>query len=163
GSADKNVRLWSLATLKTVHTLGGYDGTVECVAFSPNGLFLAGSGGKGLGRGEIKLWNPSTGQLIASRFGLSDRIMSVSINATGVLAAGGNDGLIRVWDQVRSSEFRIFRADRYVLDIAFSPVGHTLAVAGASGRVSLFNTSGSLESLRLSAPRAMYAIAFHPT
>jgi WD40 repeat protein len=162
-SSDRTVRLWSLTTHEALHTLRGYDGPVECLAFSPNGLFLAGGGGKGLGRGEIKLWNPATGQLLASRFGLSDRIKTLSINGAGVLAAGGNDGLVRVWDQVQSSEFRVFRADRHILDIAFSPDGRTLAVAGTSGRVSLFNRGGSLESLRLSAPKAVHAVAFHPT
>src|SRR5439155_5644667 len=100
--------------------------------------------------------------LLASRFGLADRIKALTISSAGVLATGGNDGLVRIWDQGQTSEFRVFRADQHILDIAFSPDNRTLAVAGTSGRVSLFNSSGSLESLRLIAPADVDAVAFHP-
>src|SRR5262245_1991264 len=159
-SADKTVRLWSLATMSEQHVLRGHDGPVSCLAFGPEATFLASGGGQGSQRGEVTLWNVHTGQRIAVRFGLSNRVNSLSCNASGVLAAGINDGFVHIWNQAQTSEGQTFRGDKQVLDLAFSPDGRQLAVARASGRVSFFNSSGSVETLRLSATAAVEAVAF---
>jgi WD40 repeat protein len=160
--ADATVRLWSMANFTQQRLLSGHDGAVECLAFHPQGVFLASGGGKGVQRGEVRVWNPETGELLATRFGLSERVKAVSCNAAGLLAAGSQDGFVHVWDQARSSEARTFRADKQILHLAFRPDGQTIAVAGASGRVSMFDSMGTLESLRLRAATIVETVAFDP-
>src|SRR5439155_1287404 len=46
---------------------------------------------------------------------------------------------------------------------AFSPDGQTLASAGLSGRVSLWNSSAGMETRALAAPAPLQAVAFDPT
>lgn len=45
-----------------LHTLKGYDNTINALAFSPNGEFLATGGEDGM----IKIWNPQGGESIAN-------------------------------------------------------------------------------------------------
>jgi len=161
-SADKTVRLWSLASMTEQYVLHGHDGAVESITFGPEGTFLASGGGQGMQRGEVVFWNTQTGQRMATRFGLSNRVTSLSCNAAGLMAAGSGDGLVYIWNRAQSSESYTFRADKQITDIGFSPDGRQLAVSGASGRVSLFNASGSLETLRVPAPAAVEALAFSP-
>ncbi|MCI0684745.1 MAG: protein kinase [Gemmataceae bacterium] len=161
-SADKTVRLWDTKNLQQRLVLTGHDGPVQCLAFHPRGAFLASGGGQGFRRGEVRLWNPDNGQALASRFGLSERISALSCNAAGLLAAGSMDGLVHVWDQAKSSEGLTFRADKQVLGLAFHPDGGRIAVAGGSGRISMFNSSASLESKLVPAGALVEAIAFDP-
>jgi WD40 repeat protein/tRNA A-37 threonylcarbamoyl transferase component Bud32 len=160
---DKTVTLWEAGTGKKVRVLPDHQGEITCLAFSTAGNMLAAGGGPGSRRGEVRLWSVDRGILLASHFGLPDRILAVSFGREGKLAAGGSDGLIRIWDQAHSSEPLVFRGDpRVVFGLAFSPDGRRLASAGRSGRIHIWNSSGGQESLDLSALLRTEAIAFHP-
>jgi eukaryotic-like serine/threonine-protein kinase len=161
-SKDRTVRLWDTAAGKLRHTLRGHDSSVECVAFSRDGATLASGGGSGQKRGEVRLWEPATGALMTSHFGLSDRVLSLSFSKTGKLAAATGDGVVRVWDQARTSESFLFRGDKHINQLAFDPAGGVIAVAGQSGRVALFNAGSGLESLMLPSPGPVETLAFNP-
>jgi WD40 repeat protein len=163
GSHDKTIKIWSLADYSEERVLGGHKGEVACLAFSPRGDILASGGGQGSQRGEVRTWDVAAGKLLFLRFGLSHRIISLSYARDGKLAGAASDGLIRVWHHNLASEAQTFRGDpQLVNSVAFQPDGQALASAGLSGRVSLWNTSGGLETLALSAPTALQAVAFDP-
>ncbi len=70
---------------------------MSSVVFSPDGTLLA--SGSGWPEYEIKLWNPSTGQLIDTLTGHSSDVYSVSFNHDGTLLANGSeDGTALLWD-----------------------------------------------------------------
>lgn len=164
GGFDGVVKLWDLRD--DSHTsLNFPGGEVHCVAFSPQGKFVAAGGGARGGRnGQVRFWHVEKRELRFSRTGLSDSILSLSFGPTGKLAAAGNDGLIHLWDQPLSSEARVFRGDnQLVYAIALSPNGHHLACAGHSGRVTLHNTTGGLETQVLPLTSQAEAIAFDPS
>ena len=106
GWYDGTIRLLDPQTGKEkrslVHTRRG--GTND-VAFAPNGKSLAATGWeidtrpKGGNRGTITLWDPLNGHLLASFRRQRDHQMTVSFSTDGkVLAVGGKDGGVRVWD-----------------------------------------------------------------
>jgi WD40 repeat protein/tRNA A-37 threonylcarbamoyl transferase component Bud32 len=160
---DRVVKLWDPATASAVKVLSGHEGPIECLAFSPGGKVLASGGGAGNRRGEVKLWDVVAGRAASSRYGLSDRVLSLAFSRTNKLAAAGGDGIIRIWDQTVTSEPLTLRGDtQWVHGLAFSPDGYTLASAGRSGRISVWNSSGGLESLTLAAPGIQEAVAFNP-
>lgn len=137
-----------------------HDGEALCVAFDNAGKVLASGGGRGIGRGDVNLRDVASGKLLMSRYGLSDRVLSVALSKDGKLAAGGKDGMVNIWDQALSSEPLTFRGDPHLVSaVAFSPDGQHLAWAGRSGRVASATNSGGLESLRL-ASFPMEALAF---
>src|SRR5205814_791109 len=63
-----------------------------------------------------------------------------------------------------SSEPLTFRADpQTVKSVALAPDGFALVSAGHSGRISLWNSSGGLETRTLAAPGMLHTAAFHPS
>ena len=148
GGWDRTIRVWDARTWKQARTLEGHDGSVDCVAFSPDGFTLA-SGGRDT---TIRLWDSRTGEGTHTLEGHSDDVESVAFSPDGfTLASGSDDDTIRLWD-VRTGEAIQTLQDNsrrgsYV--VAFSPGGLTLAGArlpnGASvpsprGRIELWDT-----------------------
>jgi WD40 repeat protein len=163
GSHDTTIKLWSMPGGMERRELRGHKGEVACLAFSPHGQLLASGGGQRAEHGEVRTWEVASGKVQFLRYGLSDRILSLSYARDGKLAAGGRDGLIRIWEHHLASEALTFRGDpQLVYAVAFSPDGHSLASAGQSGRVSLWNSSGGLETRSLAAPGTLHAVAFGP-
>lgn len=163
-SRDRSVRLWDLAGGASEKTLLGHAGDVEALAFHPSGKTLISAGGRGNQRGEVLFWDLASGKIRQSHYGLSDRVLHLGISRDGKVAAAGADGMLRIWNQNRSSEELIFRADPQAVScVAFAPDGLSLASAGRSGRVSLWNSSAGSETLSLAAPDTLEAVAFSPT
>jgi WD40 repeat protein/tRNA A-37 threonylcarbamoyl transferase component Bud32 len=163
GGKDRAIKLWDLTTGQVEKTLAGHQGEVNTLVFSADGKVLVSGGGQGNQRGEALFWNTETGKLKVSHYGLSDRVASVSMSQDGKVAAAGSDGIVRIWNHVASSEALSFRADLYALrGVAFAPDGLSLVSAGVTGRVSLWNSSGGLETLTLAAAQSTETLAFHP-
>src|SRR5262245_36846130 len=82
-------------------TLGGTACPVRALAFSPDGATLASGGGVPHGRGEVRLWDATTGRPLA---GLSEAFGSVTAVAfspvEALLATAGWDQPVRLWDPV---------------------------------------------------------------
>ena len=69
-------------------------GNVNDLAFTPDGKTII-SGGTD----ELEIWSVENGSRIASIESYSDWVNCVDVSAAGkFVAAGGNDGVIRVWD-----------------------------------------------------------------
>lgn len=61
GSYDKTIRLWDVATARSLHICTGHFDYVTSVAFSPDGLTLASASDDG----TIRLWSVATGRCLA--------------------------------------------------------------------------------------------------
>lgn len=163
GSRDRTIKIWNVKSERIEKNLTGHQGEVKSLAFHPGGKLLVSGGGPLNKPGEVMFWNVETGKIQAAHFGLSDRILNVATSRDGKIVAAGADGLVRVWNPNRSSEALIFRADPQAVEgVAFAPDGHSLASAGRSGRISLWNSSAGSETLNLTAPGTMEAVVFNP-
>ena len=104
GSDDQTVQLWDIAKRSLRRTLKGHSHWVGAVAFSPDGRTLISATGDRTPNvpGEIKFWDPQTGQVRAT---FSGHAAPLAFSPVGqVLLVGANDQRISLWEsKVRKS------------------------------------------------------------
>ena len=62
GSGDNTIKLWNVETGTCESTLRG-DKLINCVAFSPDGKILAVGDGDVFEAGNVRLYDPATGEV----------------------------------------------------------------------------------------------------
>jgi WD40 repeat protein/tRNA A-37 threonylcarbamoyl transferase component Bud32 len=123
------------------------------VAYHPHGDWLASAGGEAHIPGEIILWNPNTGDRIASLPEVPEGLRTLACHPDGsALVTGSLSGTIRLWDVGRREMSWARRHHQgFVESVSFSPSGASILSAGDDGRLKLLNTRDGTESLVLPA------------
>jgi len=142
------VKLWNTRDWTEQAELGDRADYWFDAVFSPDGKTLALSGGRRVGKdydvGQVKLWNPATGE-VRTLFNQSKYVYSASFSPDGRrLAAVVNDLTVVVWDLVEKNE--ITRIKRQICSSAdqvfFLPTGNELLVTSiALRRVEIWKIS----------------------
>jgi WD40 repeat protein len=97
------VRIWDVASGKTIATLGGYTASAYRVAVSPDGRTLA----AGTIEKTVRLWDLAGGKAVATLSGHKEQVYSVAFSPDGrTLASGSADNTVRVWN-VASGKSRL--------------------------------------------------------
>ncbi|HEX6401407.1 MAG TPA: WD40 repeat domain-containing protein, partial [Actinomycetota bacterium] len=111
----------------------GHEGDINDVAFSPDGSELATAGADG----ALNVWDPSTGELIASWSGRGE-VWGPSFNEDGALvAATWNHGDVKVFNVRTGEEVASVYID-FAIDTALDPDGDRVAVMTYFGRTSSY-------------------------
>ncbi len=103
GGLGSEIRLWCTEQLTTLRTIPQPDNNQRtyALAFSPCGEYLA-SGTwweKGMQKMAIRIWEVATGENIRTFWGHNSDVQSLAFSPNGtMLASGGFDGTILVWD-----------------------------------------------------------------
>ena len=113
------------------------------VIFSPNGLLLAGCG---CYEETVIIWDVRTGGVKFRLKGNTDMLLCASFSADGqILAAGGNDREIKLWNVHSGILLRSIQTGSEVDFVSFSPDGLLMATAHADKTIKLWETkSGRL-------------------
>jgi WD40 repeat protein/tRNA A-37 threonylcarbamoyl transferase component Bud32 len=160
-SADRTIRLWNSETGQPVTTLTGHTSAVHAVLFTLDGKYLI-SGGEDR-TGGVKIWALSGGPPVAS-LSHGSPVFSLALSRDGtLLASGGKDARIQLWNLARRELVRTFEGhENTVSSLAFHPDGTHLASASWDGTVRIWNVAGGLAFPPLPHADAVMSVAFSP-
>jgi WD40 repeat protein len=155
-SLDKTIKLWDVeADANPLERPG-----VAYVAYAPDGKKLASALGK-----EVKLWNTTTWEVIATFHSDTAEITYVAYSPDGnLLALGSGDNTVRLLDISSGNErFRLKGHTGKVVGVAFSPDGQVLATSSFDKSVRLWEVNSGQELARLEGHESTaQAVAFSP-
>src|SRR5271166_5682591 len=141
-SDDKTIRVWDIATGKTLRTIRGEaapgdPGKIYTMALSPDGKWLAAGGwthGNCRGRcGEIRLYDFASGKLVALLKGHENVVYDVAFSPDGQrLISGSFDNSAIIWDVAARQVLHLLKGHRdHVTTVGFTPDG-ARAVTGSA-------------------------------
>ena len=143
GSDDATIALWDARgqAALALATLQGHSAPVRAIVFSPDGRHLA-SGGADR---SIRVWDTlshATLQTIQAHGGV---VLALAFSADGGrLASGSADRTVRLWDPAAGTPMQAsIELAEAPCGVAFRGGSNTLAVAVASGHVTLHDEHGS--------------------
>ena len=123
-------------------------GRMDCLAFRPDGKFMAVSGPEGI----VRLYDLATLKSPSSM--QHNEILCLAFSPNGkLLAAGDSKGNLRLWNVSSVSKPALVgdwsgHRNGPVWSLAFAPDGETLASGGADHEIKLWNLSGGKQELK---------------
>ncbi len=162
GYSDGTIRLWNVSSHRLISSTT-WSAAALALAFTDHGKTLEVADPDAIG-----VWNLADGAKIATR-PLTGQIAgsAVALSPDGaIIATGGGDGNVRLWDAVTLQEIGApMSSDLQPVDaVAFSPDGTTVAAASSDGNVQLWDASTEQEvgTAMLAGSAAVKALAFSP-
>ncbi|HET8549400.1 MAG TPA: c-type cytochrome domain-containing protein [Bryobacteraceae bacterium] len=146
--------------------LSGHADAVRSLAFSPDGKLLAAAGGLPARRGEVKLWDVSSGAELRTLGGHADAIYAVAFSPDGKqIATAGYDKLIKLWDAGSGAEVRTLKDHIDAINaLAFTPDGRRLISGAADRTIKIWDSSTGRRLYTLSdASDGINTVAVDPT
>ena len=129
------------ARLETRAMSLGHTGSVNAVAFSPDGrLALSGSADN-----TVRLWEVETGRQVRVLEGHSARVLSVAISGDGRLAlSGSQDNTVRLWEVETGRQVRVLEGHSAgVWSVAFSTDGRQAFSSAVNGVLRIWDLTGT--------------------
>ncbi|MHB8897481.1 MAG: WD40 domain-containing protein [Thermoguttaceae bacterium] len=153
--------LWSLC-YREHQTLRGHTAEVCCVAFDPQGRYLASASIDG----TVRIWEQPTGRTLhVLPTQRTDHALALAFSPDGsILAATAGQGTVRLWETAKFTEKFVLQAhDTDVSALAFSRRAALLATASIDGSIRLWDTTTWQEQAKFAGhAKEIRTLAFSP-
>ncbi len=159
-SRDHLIRTWDSVTGGALATLQGHMGSMDTLAWSPDGREIASASSDGL----VRIWQAETGSITATLIGHTRGINAVVWSPDGeMLASAGWDNSVRVWMRDTGKTRTVFTGHtRRVWDLAWSADGRWIASASRDQTVQLWNVyTGEIRQVLTGAESDVQSVAWH--
>lgn len=142
GLRDNTIRLWSVASGKSLATLKGHTASVAGLVYSPDGKTLV----SGSEDNTVRLWNAETGKVLRTLKGHTGGVAALAYSPNGkIIASGANDNTIRLWDaKSGESQATLIGHSRLITSLSFSPHGRVIASGATDSTVRLWDINSGL-------------------
>lgn len=163
-ASDETVRSWDVATGQLLHIYTGHQTSVNRVAFSTDGCFLASASHDR----TVKVWYFVTGQPFLTLRGHLEPVTDVAYSPDGKqIVTASLDRTVRFWNAKRDPEALVLSSPSPAgfSAVKFSPDGRRLAASSWSGqiqRVQIWDPATGQELLTFPVPPMVRSIAFSP-
>jgi WD40 repeat protein len=136
------VEIWEVVAQRKVHELRGHFQWVYCVAFSPDGKWLATGGWDR----TIKLRDAATGEERLTIFAHEGFVLDLAFSPDSrYLASSSEDRSVRLWEIPSGRRIGVFHGHTYLVQaVAFAPDGRELASGGLEGTMKVWDLRKSL-------------------
>jgi mono/diheme cytochrome c family protein len=140
----RRVRIWDGQSGQLHRELGGLDGRVTAIAFSPDGQSLIAADGEVAAPGTVRIWRVEDARQVASWRAHDDSIFSIKISKDGkLLVSGGADRLVRLWDLADHKELAKFEGHNGAVSaVAIDPGAARIASAGTDKEIKIWDLKG---------------------
>ena len=159
GGGDRTVQLWNAVSGENI---GRFEmpSEVYSLAFAPDGEVLAAGTGD-----TVTLLDLAKRQRLHELHGSVRAINTLACSNKGLLAAGGNSGVIELWNLRDARSVGVLDAGSdLILSVAFSPDGERLASGGKDNRIKIWSATSKqgLATFRGLPWNSVRAVVFSP-
>lgn len=150
GDARGNLRLWDLETRRMIREAPLAGRFIVDVAVSPDGRLVAVATEEGV----VRLRDARTLEEVRTLIGHRGPVAAVAFGALGgrpIVATGGSDGTVRVWDAASGAALVTFQGQQGVVrDVAVTADGSTVASVADDGTLVFWpcEVCGSIDEVR---------------
>ncbi|VDP07945.1 unnamed protein product, partial [Soboliphyme baturini] len=164
-SDDGTVRVWDFIRIHEERILRGHGSDVRSVDWHPQkGLLVSGSRDS---QQPVKLWDPKTGQCIATLHEHKNAVMAVQWNQNGNwMISGSRDHLIKLYDIRMMKEVTTFKGHKKeVTALAWHPCHEGLFVSGGADGAMMFwmvTNDKEVGLMETAHEQALWTLKWHP-
>src|SRR5262249_52839779 len=141
--SNQNLALWDVASGRRLIALHAHTGTVDALAFSPDGHTLVSGGDDN----TATLWDMPSGRSLRRLAGHASKVTDIAFSTDGkTITTGAEDGKLKFWDAESGREINrtstIADLDIFKGKVATSPDGKTRVRAGSGiGSLQISDTT----------------------
>ncbi len=155
------VRFWDMDTGREIRALRGHTGSIDGMAYSPDGRRLATASPDQ----TVKLWDVIAGRELRTLARLRGAVHGVAFRPDGrQIASASEDGTVKVWDAATGQPVQTLRGHTGSIGVVvYSPDGARLASAGGDRTVRTWDAETGQELLAIRGHRGQVIhVAFSP-